>query len=74
MQIKNDIYILFYGLAFISVILGLFFYFYETKSTGWLPVISNPMRELTIPMFSISLILFLIAIILQIHRWNNEAE
>lgn len=55
-------------LSVIFVALALFSYFYESRSTGLLPVITYPLRAYTIPLAIISAILASCGIFIQKSR------
>jgi len=55
-------------LAVIFVAVALFSYFYESRSTGLLPVITYPLRVYTIPFAIISVILASCGVFIQKRR------
>jgi hypothetical protein len=58
-------------LSVIFVVLALFSYFYESRSTGLLPVITYPLRDYTIAFAIISAVLAFCGIFLQKRRENR---
>ena len=58
-------------LAVIFVALALFGYFYESRSTGLLPVITYPLRDYTIPFVIIGVVLASYGIFIQKRRGNR---
>jgi preprotein translocase subunit SecG len=52
-------------LSIISIALTLFSYFYESRSTGLLPVITYPLRTYTIPLAIVSAVLVSCGIFIQ---------
>jgi hypothetical protein len=58
-------------LSVIFVVLALFSYFYESRSTGLLPVITYPLRDYTSPLAIVGAILAFCGIFLQKRRQNR---
>jgi hypothetical protein len=58
-------------LSVIFIALALFSYFYESRSTGLLPVITYPLRDYTIPLAIVGAILAFCGIFLQKRRQNR---
>ncbi|MFP3897936.1 MAG: hypothetical protein ACLFVD_01280 [Dehalococcoidia bacterium] len=52
-------------LSFVFLGLALFSYFYESRSTGLLPVITHPLRDRTIPLATVAAVLAACAIFIQ---------
>jgi len=58
-------------LSVIFIVLALFSYFYESRSTGLLPVITYPLRDYTISFVIIGVVLASCGIFIQKRRGNR---
>jgi hypothetical protein len=58
-------------LGVISVALALFSYFYASRSTGLLPVITYPLRDYTIPFAIAGIVLASCSVFIQKRRGNR---
>ncbi|RLC60451.1 MAG: hypothetical protein DRI01_10165 [Chloroflexi bacterium] len=58
-------------LSAVFLVLALFSYFYESRSTGLLPVITYPLRPYTIPLAITSAIMVACGVFIQKKRGNR---
>jgi hypothetical protein len=73
MKNKGKFRLLFYFSAMLCVLISLFTYLYESRSTGWLPAISHPLRIYTFPIMLFGLILLFVGVSFHIFKRSKIA-